>query len=70
MLLRKKGIGVQVHYIPIPSQPYYQSIGYKKDASKGKNFYHREISIPIYPSLKKFEVNMVIDTLKTILKKI
>jgi len=69
-LLRKKGIGVQVHYIPVPSQPYYQSIGYKKDASKGKNFYDREISIPIYPSLKKSEISKVISTLKTIIKKV
>ena len=51
----KKGINLQVHYIPIYSQPYYKKkYGYKsKEYLNANSFYSREVSLPIYPFLKR-----------------
>ncbi len=69
--LREKGIGVQVHYIPIFNQPYYQKTCFRKNRLVGAEyFYRREISIPIYPSLRKKEINYVIETLNKVLQNI
>ena len=51
--LRERGLGVQVHYIPVYQQPYYQAHGYKDvKCPHAENFYRREISIPMYPQLE------------------
>ena len=59
--LREKGLGVQVHYIPVYYHPVYQKLGYKKGlCPNAEDFYSREISIPMYPSLTDEEVESVI----------
>lgn len=63
--LRKKGIFVNLHYIPIHTHPYYQSIGFKwGDFPEAENYYSRAISLPMYPGLKINEQRIVIKTLK------
>lgn len=58
--LRERGLGVQVHYIPIYRQPYYQNLGYKKGSCPdAESFYEREISIPIYPMMPDEAVSIV-----------
>jgi len=60
--LREKGLGVQVHYIPVYMQPYYQSLGYKDTRCHvAEDFYEREISIPIYPSMTDDDISFVIE---------
>jgi len=50
--LRAGGIGVNLHYIPVHLQPYYQTLGYKKgDYPIAEDYYQRAITIPIYPGL-------------------
>jgi UDP-4-amino-4,6-dideoxy-N-acetyl-beta-L-altrosamine transaminase len=47
--LREEGLGVQVLYIPVYLQPYYQKLGYKAGLCPvAEDFYNRAISIPIY----------------------
>lgn len=47
--LRKEGLGVQVLYIPVYLQPYYQKLGYREGLCPvAEDFYSRAISIPIY----------------------
>jgi len=60
--LHKKKINLQVHYIPIHLQPYYKKkYGFKKgDYPVAEQFYIRELSLPIYYSLKKKEINKVV----------
>jgi len=66
--LREKGIGAQVHYIPVYLQPYYRKLGYKKGSCpQAEKFYRSEISIPVYPSMKNSDVNYVIKTLNKVL---
>jgi UDP-4-amino-4,6-dideoxy-N-acetyl-beta-L-altrosamine transaminase len=59
--LRQLGIIVQVHYIPVHYQPYYQSQGWKKgDLPVAEQFYKECLSLPIYPSLTNDEQDYVI----------
>ncbi|MDR2623050.1 MAG: UDP-4-amino-4,6-dideoxy-N-acetyl-beta-L-altrosamine transaminase [Methanobrevibacter sp.] len=58
--LREEGLGVQVHYIPVYLQPYYHDLGYKKGICPcSEEFYKKEISIPMYPSLSDEDVEYV-----------
>lgn len=60
--LRGESLGVQVHYIPVYLQPYYQKLGYKKNSCPiSEDFYQKEISIPMYPTMDNENVNYVID---------
>ncbi|MEW6618226.1 MAG: UDP-4-amino-4,6-dideoxy-N-acetyl-beta-L-altrosamine transaminase [bacterium] len=60
--LREEGIGVQVHYIPVHLQPYYQqNMGYKKGAyPKAEQFYERALSLPLFPKMSNKEIERVI----------
>jgi perosamine synthetase len=63
--LRDKGIGTQVHYIPVYSHPYYRRLGYKPGLCPiAENFFNRVFSIPIYPGLRNSELNLIIKILK------
>lgn len=59
--LHSSGIKVQVHYIPLHLHPYYlKQFGYKKgDFPNAERFYQQEISLPIYPTLKKSEAQWI-----------
>ncbi len=68
--LKKKGIGVQVHYIPIYRQPYYKNLGYQNGLCPvAEDFYRREISIPIYPAMTDGDVHYVIEIIFRIIGK-
>ena len=63
--MRESGIGVNVHYIPVYSQPYYQRMGFNSDNFPEANRYYTEaISLPIYPGLSKVEQNQVVRALQ------
>ncbi len=65
--MRSKGIGLQVHYIPIVLQPYYKRLGYEeKKLPKAMRYYERAVSLPIYAALTDEKQMFVIDTLKEI----
>lgn len=67
--LRKKGIGTQVHYIPIPMQPYYRSLGFNpSDYPNAMNFYNSTLSIPIFPRLKKRKIKKISAVLREIIE--
>lgn len=66
--LREKGIGVQLHYIPINKQPYYKKLGYGNEHTPVMDKYHdRCFSLPMYPKLTDEEQNYVIETLFEVL---
>ena len=63
--LREQDIGVNLHYIPVHTQPYYQKLGFSwGDFPNSENYYRKAISLPIFPSLSGDEQNYVIKTLK------
>ena len=62
--LQLAGINVNLHYIPVHRQPYYESMGFTKDYCTVAERYHREaLSIPMYPSMTVFDQNKVINAL-------
>jgi dTDP-4-amino-4,6-dideoxygalactose transaminase len=66
--LREEGLGVQVHYIPVYLQPYYQDLGYEKGLCPcSEEFYKKEISIPMYPSLSNEDIEFVEEKLFKVL---
>ncbi len=66
--LRHAGIGTQVHYRPIPTQPYYQKQGYTaNDLPNAMEYYSNCLSIPLHPNLSKKEQRKIIRKLSQIL---
>ncbi len=67
--LKKGGIGVNVHYIPIHTQPYYQEMGFEYgDFPISENYYNNAISLPLFSQMSFEEQDKVVNTLKNALK--
>ncbi|MCD6318368.1 UDP-4-amino-4,6-dideoxy-N-acetyl-beta-L-altrosamine transaminase [Candidatus Aerophobetes bacterium] len=65
--LRRENIGVQVHYIPIYYQPYYQELGYKRGLCPvAERYYEQAITLPIFPRMEERDILRVINTVKRI----
>jgi dTDP-4-amino-4,6-dideoxygalactose transaminase len=63
--LRQRGIGVNVHYLPVHTQPYYQAMGFAEgDYPEAERYYREAISLPMYPGLTKAEQDRVVATLR------
>ncbi|MBW0434103.1 UDP-4-amino-4,6-dideoxy-N-acetyl-beta-L-altrosamine transaminase [Leptospira yasudae] len=63
---RNAGILVNLHYIPIYRQPYYQKMGFKReDFPNMEKYYSMAISLPIYPTLTDVQQVEVVNTLMT-----
>lgn len=63
--LRGKGVGVNVHYIPVHTQPYYETFGFKYgDFPEAERYYQQAISLPLYPGLSELDQDYVVTTLK------
>lgn len=62
--LRAAGIGVNVHYIPVHTQPYYRNLGFKQgDFPVAENYYRRAISLPMFPALSESDQDRVVSEL-------
>ncbi len=60
--LRQKGIYAQVHYMPVHTMPYYQSLGHKKGSMPlAEAYYEKCLSLPMYPTLTEGEQNFVVE---------
>lgn len=63
--LRSSGVGVNLHYIPIHLQPYYQRLGFRNGMfPKAETYYSEALSLPIYPNLSHREQDHVISALE------
>lgn len=63
-LLREQGIGVNVHYIPVHLQPYYQRLGFKLgDFPVAEDYYTKTLSLPLYSDLSFAQQERVIKVL-------
>ncbi|ANK80006.1 MAG: UDP-4-amino-4,6-dideoxy-N-acetyl-beta-L-altrosamine transaminase [Rhizobiales bacterium NRL2] len=62
--LRARGIGVNLHYIPVHLQPYYRGLGFGPgDFLAAEAYYARAISIPLYAGLSEDEQARVVSAL-------
>lgn len=67
-LLRSAGVGSQVHYIPIPMHPYYQSMGYNlANIPEAASYYHECLSLPLFPDLSNSKQRKVVNELAKLL---
>jgi UDP-4-amino-4,6-dideoxy-N-acetyl-beta-L-altrosamine transaminase len=63
--LRTSGILVNLHYIPVYTQPYYEAIGYNRNEfPQAESYYAEAISIPMFATLTPSEQQFVVDTIK------
>ena len=63
--LKDKGIGSQVHYIPIPMQPYYQRQGLSVgDYPNAINYYEEALSIPLFYGLENSQQEYIVSVFK------
>ncbi len=68
--LRNAEIGVNVHYIPIHTQPYYRQLGFiPGQFPAAEQYYEHAISLPLYPGLSHDQQDRVVECLKTALLK-
>jgi dTDP-4-amino-4,6-dideoxygalactose transaminase len=60
--LRRLGLGVQVHYIPVYWHPWYRELGYERGMCPvAEDIYSRSVSIPMYPKLTDAELDRSIE---------
>jgi len=66
--LRAENIGVNVHYIPVNLQPFYElDYGYKKgDYPIAERYYERAITLPIFPKMTDGDIDDVIEVVKKV----
>lgn len=66
--LRAAGIGVNVHYIPVHTQPWYRQMGFAAgDFPESERYYAEAISLPMFPTLSEAQQETVVSALQRIL---
>jgi UDP-4-amino-4,6-dideoxy-N-acetyl-beta-L-altrosamine transaminase len=65
--LRQRGLGVNVHYLPVYRHPYYQRTGFAGfSLPEAERYYASAISIPMYPDLTDAQIDHVIATVRDV----
>lgn len=66
--MRDRGIVLNLHYIPVHTQPYYQKLGFQKgDFPVSEKYYEEAITLPLYYDLTDEQQDEVIEALKEVL---
>ncbi|MFA7439928.1 MAG: UDP-4-amino-4,6-dideoxy-N-acetyl-beta-L-altrosamine transaminase [Sphingomonadaceae bacterium] len=66
--LRTKNIMVNLHYIPVHTQPYYQKMGFRSgNYPEAEQYYREAISIPMHPTLTDSEQDCVVEALREVI---
>lgn len=66
--MRKNGVGVNVHYIPVYYHPYYEVLGLREsNCFNAERYYSEALTLPLYPGLLENEVERVISILKNVI---
>ncbi len=67
--LRAQGVGVNVHYIPVHTQPYYRAMGFSEGGfPEAEAYYAQAISLPMYPTMTEDQQDQVVQALARGLK--
>lgn len=61
--LRERGIGTQVHYLPLHLQPYYRRRYGDRDLPGAERYYSRALSLPLFPAMEAADVDRVVTAL-------
>jgi UDP-4-amino-4,6-dideoxy-N-acetyl-beta-L-altrosamine transaminase len=65
--LMERGIGTQVHYIPVHRQPYYRALFSNLELPGAEAYYERCLSLPFYPGMNDDDVTRVVNALGELL---
>ncbi|WP_430430363.1 UDP-4-amino-4,6-dideoxy-N-acetyl-beta-L-altrosamine transaminase [Oceanicaulis sp.] len=65
--LRARGVGTQVHYIPVHHQPYYKALYGEQTLPGAERHYARTLSLPLYPAMSDEDPMRVVSALKATL---
>jgi len=66
--LRDRGIGVNLHYIPVHTQPHYLRMGFQVgDYPQAEQYYSEAISLPLFQTLSDAQQQQVVDILRKVL---
>jgi len=61
---------VNIHYIPVHTQPYFQELGFKDgDFPEAEKYYARALSLPVFPTLTSEQQEYVSECLHNIIGK-
>lgn len=63
-ILKERGIGTQVHYIPIPMMPYYAGRTAMDELPETGSYYRQALSIPCFPAMSDNDVEYVVHVIK------
>lgn len=64
--MRRAGILVNVHYIPVHLQPYYHKLGFKRgDYPNAERYYDRALTLPLFPGLTSEDQKFIAETLRS-----
>lgn len=66
--LRQRGIGTQVHYIPVHTQPYYRQRNGRLTLPGAEHYFAATLSLPLFPAMTPDAVTRVVTTLQTLLE--
>lgn len=67
--MKAKGVCLNLHYIPVHTQPYYQNLGFKNgDFTVSEKYYEEAFTLPLYYSLTDEQQEYVVSALKEVLK--
>ena len=68
-LMKEKGIILNLHYIPVHTQPYYKNLGFEKgDFPVSEQYYKEVFTLPLYYSLTDEQQDYIVTSLKEVLK--
>ena len=66
--LKKKGIGVNIHYIPIHYQPFFKKLGFRKGMfPESEKYFESAISLPIHPGINNKDLIKIIKNIKLLI---
>ena len=69
MELWERGIGVNVHYIPVYLHPYYQQLGFSKGLCPvAEGVFESIVTLPLYPGLSAEDVDYVVESVQNVVK--
>ena len=67
--MKKRGIVLNIHYIPVHTQPYYEKLGFKHgDFPVSEQYYKEAFTLPLYYSLTDAQQDEVVKALKEVLQ--
>ena len=67
--LKERGLGLQVHYIPVPRQPFYRSMGYQaQNFPVAEAYYESVFSLPLFPKMTSKETAYVIRQVTSVIQ--